>query len=63
MSLQTIVRGGLAARLHPRRDLARQAAPRTVAVSTRLTISSMRVLETSIALSAIATAILIGHGR
>lgn len=62
MSLQTIVRGGLAGRLHLRRDLAPRA-PLAVAVSTRLTISSMRVLETSLALSAIATALLIGYGR
>ena len=63
MSLQTIVRGGLANRLHLGRDLAPQAAPRTVALSVRLPISSMRILETSLALSAIATALLIGHGR
>ena len=63
MSLQTIVRGGFAGRLRPRRDLTRRAAPRAVAVSTRLSISSMRVLETGLALSAIATALLLGYGR
>lgn len=62
MSLQTIVRGGLAGRLRLR-DLTPPAAPRTAAVATRLSIGSMRILETSLALSAIATALLIGLGR
>jgi hypothetical protein len=63
VSLQTIVRGGLAGRFHVGRELAARPARPTAAVSTRLTISSMRILETSLALSAIATALLIGHGR
>jgi len=63
VSLQTIVRGGLASRFHLRRDLGPGPARRTVALPVRLSISSMRILETSLALSAIATALLIGHGR
>jgi len=61
--LQTIVRGGLSGRLGPRRDLAPREAPGTGAVSTRLAISSMRILETSLALTAIVAALLIGYGR
>ncbi len=62
VSLHTIVQGTLAGRLHLRRDIA-AAPPRTAAVQIRFSISSMRVLETSIALSAAATALLIGLGR
>jgi hypothetical protein len=63
VTLQTIVRSSVAGRLRLRRDVAPPVAPRTVAISTRISISSMRVLETGLALSAIATAVLIGHGR
>ena len=62
MSFQTIVRGGLVGLLRIRRDLAPPAAGAD-AVTTPLSISSMRILETSLALSAIATALLIGLGR
>jgi len=62
VSLHTVAQGSFAGRLHPRRDAA--AAPaqqRSISLSRRVSISSMRVLETCVALSAIATALLIGH--
>jgi hypothetical protein len=46
-----------------RRVVATRPTSRTVAVPIRISISSMRVLETGLALSAIATAMLIGLGR
>lgn len=65
MSLQTIVQGGLAARLHRRHDVAVQApiAARTLPLSTRASMSSMRALETALAIGAIAAALLIGQGQ
>ena len=62
MSLHTVVQGSFAGRLHPRREAA--ATPvqqRGISLPRRVSISSMRVLETCVALSAIATALLIGH--
>ena len=63
MSLHALVQDGLAARLRLRRDLAARTPTRTAALPLRISISSMRVLETGLALGAIATALLIGHGR
>ena len=68
MSLHTIVQGSLAGRLRLRRVIPARAAAGTAAAGTaalplRISISSMRVLETGLALSAIATALLIGLGR
>ena len=62
MSLHSIARDGLAGRLG-RRVVATRRTSRSVAVPIRISISSMRVLETSLALGAIATAMLIGLGR
>jgi hypothetical protein len=63
MSLQTIVGHGLGGRLHlPRRDAA-VAHPQPVAATMRLEGASMRWLETTLALFAIATALLIGVGH
>ena len=62
MSLHSIARDGLAGRLHPR-VVAGRLTSRSVAVPIRFSISSMRILETGLALSAIATAMLIGLGR
>ena len=61
MSLHTAVQGTLAGRLHVRREPATPSQARTLSLPVRISISSMRVLETSLALSAIATALLIGH--
>ena len=67
MSLHTIVQDGFALRLHRPDASARRSAPRatalTGAVRSRISISSMRILETGIAVSALATALLIGQGR
>jgi hypothetical protein len=63
LSLHTIVQGSFAGRLRLRRQVAARAAGSTTAPPLRLSISSMRVLETSLALGAIATALLIGYGR
>jgi hypothetical protein len=63
VSLHAIVQDGLAARLRLRRDVTARATARTTAVSVRISISSMRILETSLALGAIATALIIGLGR
>ena len=63
MSLHTIVHDGFASRILRPRAAASRPAPRAAALTTRLSISSMRVLETGLAISAIATALLIGHGR
>jgi hypothetical protein len=63
VSLHTIVQGSLAGRFHLRRDIAAGVPQRTAAVPIRYSLSSMRVLETGLALSAIATALLIGLGR
>jgi hypothetical protein len=63
VSLHAIVQDGLAARLRNRRDIAPRPGARTAVVPLRISISAMRVLETGLALTAIATALLIGHGR
>ena len=62
MSLHSIARDGLAGRLR-RRVVATWPTSRAIAVPIRISISSMRVLETSLALGAIAAAMLIGLGR
>lgn len=62
VSLHAIVQGTVAGRRRPRRDIAARATA-AAAVPLRISISSMRILETSLALSAIATALLIGSGR
>jgi hypothetical protein len=71
VSLHTIVSDGLAGRLTHRREAA--AGPRAAVASTvpqtrielpgRLSGMSMRILETGLAITAIATAVLIGLGR
>lgn len=64
MSLQTIVAGGLAGRLHLRREpvgATIEPRPQTIAVS--LSGGSMRILEMGIAFAAFTTAVLIGLGR
>jgi hypothetical protein len=72
VSLNTIVHDGLAASLQRRHAAARN--PEATAASARrqsialpslarISISSMRLLETGLALSAIATALFIGQGR
>lgn len=70
MSLHTIVSDGLTARLANRRAHALPArvtvasvAPPRVELPGRLSGMSMRVLETGLAATAIATAVLIGLGR
>lgn len=63
MSLHTIVQGSLAGRGRLRRLIPARAAADTTALPLRVSISSMRVLETGLALTAIATALLIGLGR
>jgi hypothetical protein len=63
VSLHTIVSAGLAGRFGQRRVAAAVARPRPARFSVLLTGASMRVLETGLALTAIATAILIGLGR
>ena len=62
MSVHLIARDGLANRLR-RRVIAARPTARSVVVPIRISISSMRVLETSLALGSIATALLIGLGR
>jgi len=69
VSLHTIVSDGLTARPTNRRANAVPArvtvasAPPRVELAVRLSGMSMRVLETSLAVTAIATAVLIGLGR
>ena len=63
MSLNTIVNGGLAGRLHLRRSVTAPAEPRVADLAISLPGASMRWLETAMALIAIATAILIGAGH
>jgi hypothetical protein len=62
VSVQSLVGGGVAGRLRPRlsRSGARTEARDSVAVGFP---RSMRILEAGLALTAIATAILIGMGR
>lgn len=62
MSLHTIG-DGLAGRLHPRRATAVAVKPTATPLAVRLSGMSMRVLETGLALVAIATALAIGLGR
>ena len=65
MTLHTIVGDVLAGRLahHPRRARAAVARVRTTELAVRLNGTSMRVLETGLAVTAVATALLIGLGR
>lgn len=64
MSLHTLVSDGLAGRLQPRRlTAAAVSRPDATDVAARLSGASMRILETGLALAAIATALLIGLGR
>lgn len=64
MSLHTLVNDGLAGRLAVRSVAATAVArPRTTDMAVRLSGASMRVLETGLALTAIATAFLIGLGH
>jgi hypothetical protein len=64
VSLQTIVSSGLAGRLRLRRAVGPAALePRVTQVAMDLSARSMRILETGLALTAIATALLIGLGR
>jgi hypothetical protein len=61
VSLHSTVQDSFAGRLHPRRDVRARVPSRIVAIPMRISIGSMRLLETGLALSAIATALLIGH--
>jgi len=64
VSLQTIVASGLGSRLLHRRqaiEATLEPPPRTVAVA--MAGGSMRFLEAGLALTALATALLIGLGR
>jgi hypothetical protein len=63
VSLHTIVSDGVVGRLHLRRAPAAVVRPRTAEMAVRLTGTSMRILETGMAVTAIATALLIGLGR
>ena len=64
MSLHTIVSSGVVGRLHSRRGAATAVIqPHASPITALLSGSSMRVLETGIAIVAIATALLIGLGR
>ena len=63
MSLHTIVNDGLLERLQSRRAAVAVAEPRTTELAVRLTGMSMRLLETTLAVAAIAVALLIGLGR
>jgi len=62
VSVRVIAQDGLAGRLRRRVGPSRSTA-RLAVFPTRISISSMRALETSVALGAIATALLIGLGR
>ena len=65
MSLSTMVSRGVAGRLRPRpaADGENIDRPRVTSVAVRMPGASMRLLEAGLALTAIATAILIGIGR
>jgi len=64
VSVQTVVASGLAGRAHLRRHAVETPIqPRPAAVAVALSGGSMRILEAGIALSALATAFLIGLGR
>ena len=62
MSVRVIAQEGLVGRLR-HRVVASRSTARLAAFPTRISISSMRALETGVALGAIATALLIGLGR
>jgi hypothetical protein len=61
VSLRVITQDGLVGRL--RRLVGTLATARPIAIPSPGSMSSMRVLETGLALGAIATAVLIGLGR
>jgi len=63
VSLHTIVSDGLIGRLHARRTAVAVAQPRPTELAARLSGASMRFLETALAVTAIAVALLIGLGR
>ena len=64
MSLQTIVASGFGNRLHLRREaIAVTIEPRRETVAVAMAGGSMRFLEAGLALTALATALLIGLGR
>lgn len=63
MSLHTIVSDGLRSRLDARRDAVAVAQPAPAPLASRLSGMSMRILETTLAVTAIAVALLIGLGR
>ena len=64
MSLYSMVSRGVAGRLSVRQlGQTRQDVPRATSLAVRFPGASMRLLEAGLALSAIATAILIGAGR
>jgi len=64
VSLQTIVSGGLAGRRRLRRAVAAAVLqPPATQAALDLSVGSMRILETGLALTAIATALLIGLAR
>jgi hypothetical protein len=65
VSLHSIVSDGLAGRLHlPRQARAVAAAPRQARdLSVLLTGTSMRILETGLAVAAIAAALVLGLAR
>ena len=64
MSLHTIVSGGVVGRLHARRDaVSAVIQPPSTNMTALVSGASMRVLETGLAIIAIATALLIGLGR
>jgi len=64
VSLHTIVSDGLSGRFHPRRaagGMRTDADP--LAVTLRIPGGSMRLLETGLAVAALATALLLGLGH
>ena len=66
MSLHTIVQESFAGRLRLRRQVTpgtTTIAPAPTLPAVRISISSMRVLETGLAFGAIAAALLLGYGR
>ena len=64
MSLQTIVASGFGSRLHLRREaIAATVEPRPRTLAVAMAGGSMRFLEAGLALTALATALLIGVGR
>ena len=63
MSLHTIVSDSAVGRLNLRRAPATVARPRVNEMAVLLTGASMRLLETGLAVTAIAVALLLGAGR